>query len=95
MGALRANYTPRPYPVKTAGVPIAFSVEEEGFRYRWANIPAAGDAGTTEMFLPTDYGEDKELTIDSPAAEVCTINGQILTCRITAAGEVSVTLARP
>jgi endoglycosylceramidase len=94
-GALRANFVPRPYPAKTAGVPRAFSLDENGISYRWTNAPAAGDAGTTEIFLPASYAEDKTLTVDSPSATGCAVKERILSCKIADPGNVTITLTRP
>lgn len=56
-GAWRANYKPRPYPQRIAGVPLALRATDEMalknnvFELRWHHDPKLG---TTEIYLPKD-----------------------------------------
>jgi endoglycosylceramidase len=87
--ALRSGlFVPRPYPQKTAGVPLAFQRDAKGFTYRWAHDPALG---ATEVFVL----EGQQVVSHSGAPVDCVLSGHLLSCTGSAAGEVSVTVSAP
>ncbi|UCC31109.1 MAG: cellulase family glycosylhydrolase [Phycisphaerales bacterium] len=94
LGNIRANFMPRPYPQKTAGIPISFVRSEDGFTYLWENNPTLGE---TELFVPPDYMAGKVLTVQAPAdgGGDCVQSAQIIRCQITENGEVSVVVGAP
>lgn len=95
MGQLRNNFVPRPYAQKTSGTPTFLSLTANGLTYQWNNSPAAGAAGTTEIFIPAGYDTGKSLTVISASATGCSISGQLISCQIDDAGPITITLLNP
>ena len=92
-GALRANFTPRPWPRKLGGTPVSFDLNDDGLTLSWNNTVSGA---ATEVFLPVDYEDDKTLLWDLPggAASSCIIGSQVLTCTVTGTGTAEVSLSR-
>ena len=53
----------RPYPMATAGTPLAFTWDRKKgeFRFRFAADPAI--EAPTEVFLPEEFGPDPEISV--------------------------------
>ena len=83
--ALRALFTPRPSPQKTAGTPLEFRRGAHGFTYRWLHDPTLG---ATELFVL----EGQQLVSQSGVAMRCERSGHLLSCSGDDAGEASITL---
>ncbi len=68
-----AVFKVRPYPQKTAGKPLAFSLDSTGFTYRWFNDPdTTQGGGRTEFYLPAGYATGKIWrTVPSWARVIC------------------------
>jgi endoglycosylceramidase len=78
----------RPYPQKTAGVPVSFTRTAPGFTYRWTHDPSLG---STELFLPA--GSARRISYSGSAVPVrCAISGQTMTCTGSQRGLASVTV---
>ena len=87
-GQLRTQlFEPRPYPQYTAGTPVAFARTATGFSYRWQNVVSAG---STEVYLPSDYASGKTLSISGDGS--CTQQAQRLVCSGNSDGVIEVTL---
>jgi len=96
-GALRNNFTPRPYVRRTAGVYGQWQKFDGvlgvgvGISYSWVHEPARG---VTELYLPPGYFSGKAVPSVSvaPNSAQCQLqsNGQVLRCTLYAAGRVTV-----
>lgn len=85
--ALRTGlFVPRPYPQKTAGVPLEFLRDAHGFTYRWTNDPALG---ATELFLL----DGQQVTAQAGVPVSCLRAGHLLSCTGSEAGEASLTVS--
>lgn len=81
-GALRPGlFEARPFPQKTAGVPISFQRDAHGFICRWQYEPSPG---STELFVL----EGQEVA--EQTGVTCLHLEHTLSCTGTEAGEVSV-----
>jgi endoglycosylceramidase len=79
-------FRPRPYPQKTAGVPLAFRRDAHGFSYRWRHDPALG---TTELFVL----EGQRVVDHSGVSVMCLQREATLSCTSGEAGEASLTVS--
>jgi endoglycosylceramidase len=78
-------FTPRPAPQKTAGVPVSFHRDGDGFTYRWRHEPWLG---TTELFVL----DGQEVVAQDGVTVACTHVGHTLSCAGNEAGEVTLTV---
>ena len=84
--ALRPGlFTPRPSPQKTAGVPISFHRDAQGFTYRWNHEPSLG---ATELFLL----EGQDVVEQTGVVLTCIHLQHTLSCTGSEAGEVTLTV---
>jgi endoglycosylceramidase len=100
-GTLRPNFTLRPYPRFTAGVPLRFAYRECNspqcgriLQYDWVHAPERGE---TEIFLPASLfppGTSIAMT-PAEASWVYEPARQVLVCRSTCAATVSLRLCGP
>lgn len=81
-GQLRSMFVPRPYPRKTAGIPVSFARERDDLRYSWNNDPALGD---TEFFLPLGYEKGKVARV-TRGNGTCSLSSQTMVCDISSTG---------
>ncbi len=90
-GHRRANFVPRPYPQRTAGIPISFTRDGAGFSFSWENSPAAGE---TVVYLPEHYADGLRVHATWPTgvAGRCTLSAQSLRCTANGRGVVSLAL---
>lgn len=86
---LRAGlFTPRPFPLKTAGIPLSFQRTGDGFTYRWRHDPTLG---ATEFFvLPGQAVVDQT----GVALGCSRVGAQTLSCVGNEGGEASVTVKK-
>ncbi len=92
-GKLRTKlFVARPYPQKTAGTPVSFARNSNGFTFSWTHNPALGN---TEIFLPSGYATGKTITYSNNTASVaCSISGQKMTCAGSKSGSTTVKLSK-
>ena len=88
-----AVFSPRPYPQRSAGKPVAFTPRSAGFSYTWHNDPALG-GGRTEFYLPDGYAGGKAWKVAPAWAAVsCAATGSHqAVCQSDYRGLVTVTL---
>lgn len=90
-----ALFVPRPYPQKTAGLPVKFARGSNGFQYTWINDPTLG-GGRTEFYLPAGYAQGKHWQVTpKSAAVVCSVTGDVsAVCESAYSGSVTIGLRR-
>jgi endoglycosylceramidase len=82
-GAPRANFRPRPYAQRIAGVPTSMQAKGSVFTLEWQNDPAAGD---TVVFAPAgDVTAGGDLS--------CTRKSSLVSCRSTTPGQKRIQVA--
>jgi len=88
-----ALFTPRPYPQKTAGLPMSFERQAAGFEYIWSNDPSLGN-GRTEFYIPEGYANGKRWRISPWFAHVTckASNSHLAVCESAYQGTLIVTL---
>ncbi len=90
-GQLRSTFTPRPYPQKTAGIPIEFLRNDTSIQYTWHNDPTTGN---TEIFLPIGFQNGKVSKVTMGTGS-CTLQEQSMECSISSSGTAQVKLYIP
>ncbi len=83
-GALRANFAPRPFARRIAGVPTSLSVVGDDLTLEWQNDPAAGD---TELFAPTGSAV-------ATGDVKCKRSGDLVTCSAATSGPKTVRIKK-
>ena len=96
-GALRANFTARPYAARIAGTPTMMTLgndadpKKRALQVAWANDPATG---ATEIFAPAAWFGGAA-AIEADGGATCTRAGDTVTCTSPTAGPASVRIAAP
>jgi hypothetical protein len=92
-GALRRNFTPRPYPQKIAGIPQVFAQNDAGFSLGWIQDASSGN---TEVYIPAGFADDKSVNISLPegVSGKCELEERLIVCAVDGPGAVTLTLAR-
>ncbi len=86
--ALRSGlFVPRPYPQKTAGLPVTFARSASGFTYSWNHDPTLG---ATEVFVL----DGQQVVSQSGVPVDCVRAGSVLSCTGATAGVATITVSR-
>ena len=94
-GAWRANYKPRPYPQRIAGLPLTLHVSDANdlnqnvFEVRWRHDPKLG---ATEIYMPREvFFGAAGLDVQTTGRDVLCLNyGERLECSSSVAQEITV-----
>jgi endoglycosylceramidase len=86
-GLMRANFRPRGYPTKIAGMPVSFVATDKALELTWMNDPALGQ---TELFVPPGLPDSAALAVDGSGLSCSFATPTHAVCTSTRTGQVTV-----